>query len=134
MIGIWSRHVPAPRDKRTVIKNLVVSARAMKLEVKDVLQAAVNKGYMTQAQLNTVLDVAAKNADLAKNEALVSKIKNNKLSNADVKALSVALQGQVTGAAYYCGYYGCYNGGEAAVILGILILAVLFTPVYFVVY
>ncbi|MBI3556679.1 MAG: hypothetical protein HY074_10485 [Deltaproteobacteria bacterium] len=115
-----------------VLRNLVVTAKANHLEIKDVLEAAVGKNWMSQDQLNAVLDVAAKNAKIV-DANFAAKLKANAVSAADMQKLTGALQGQVTGAAYHCGYYGCYNGAVVLyVFLVILLLALLTTPVYFV--
>ena len=119
-------------DPAQVLRNLVVTAKANKLEIKDVLEAAVGKNWMSQEQLNTVLSVAASNAKLV-DAKFVANLKANTVSAADMQKLTGALQGQVTGAAYHCGYYGCYNGTVVLyVFLVILLLALLSTPVYFV--
>lgn len=115
------------KDSVQVLKNLMAAAKTSKLEIKDVLEAAVAKGYMSQEQLNTVLDVAQKNAHITQD------VSGKKLSKADVQKIADALKGQVTGASYYCGYYGCYHS-NATVVFTVLLLALLFTPVYVVVY
>ncbi len=122
------------KDPAPVLRNLVITAKTNNLQIKDVLEAAVGKNWMSQDQLNTILDVAAKNANVA-DANFVAKLQANKVTAADMTKLTAALQGQVTGAAYHCGYYGCYNGAVVLyVFLVILLLALLSTPVYFVAY
>lgn len=118
-----------------VMQNLVNSARANGVEVKEVLEAAVSKGWMSQQQLNTVMDFAAKNTHFGKERAS-TETKTVKISKADLDKFAQALAGQVTGAAYGCGYYNdCYyNDGAALLILWILILAIVISaPGYFIV-
>lgn len=122
------------KDAGQVLRNLVDTAKRNNIEIKQVLEAAVAKGYMSQEQLNTVLDVAAKNAHIANDKAMVEKLQANKLSAADLKEVTKALQGQVTGAAYHCGYYGCYHdAGVVYFLVVILLLACIVTPTYYVV-
>jgi hypothetical protein len=113
-----------------VFANLLASARQSKISMKEILEAAVNKGYMSQDQLNTVLDVAAKNAHLAKDKDFVAKVQSGKLSAADLSSITDALQGQVKGAAYRCGYYGCYRNDHTLLIVLLIVLIILIaTPV-----
>jgi uncharacterized protein (UPF0264 family) len=118
-----------------VLKGLMTAVKENNMDVKEVLQAAVEKGWMSQQQMNVVLDVAAKNAYLANDKEMVNKISTGKMSAADMKTLTEALQGQVTGAAYYCDRYGCYRGpGLLYPLLIVLLLFVIFTPVVVVVH
>lgn len=114
-----------------VLRALIGSAHQNKIEVKDVLDSAVKKGYMSQDQLNLVLDVAAKNAHLANDKDLVAKVSSGRLSPTELASVANALQGQVKGAAYYCGYYGCYVNGTSVLIavLVVVLLAIILTPV-----
>ncbi|MBI3541701.1 MAG: hypothetical protein HY075_00280 [Deltaproteobacteria bacterium] len=122
------------KDAALTLKTLIESAKANKLEVKDVLEAAVAKGWMSQEQLNVVMEVAAKNSKLT-DKSFAERLAKNQVSATEMQSLANALQGQVTGAAYRCGYYGCYNGGAVAVaFLIILLLALATAPVYFVAY
>src|SRR5687768_7122634 len=72
------------KDAGQVLRNLVDTAKRNNIEIKQVLEAAVAKGYMSQEQLNTVLDVAAKNSHVANDKALTEKLQANKLSAADL--------------------------------------------------
>lgn len=121
------------KDPAEVFNNLLTAAAQNKIDIKTVLESAVAKKWMSQEQLDTVLEVAQKNAHLVNDPAMVEKIKAGKVSTNDLEKFSQALQGEVTGAAYHCGYYGCYYR-VAYVPLGILLLALLFYPVVVVVY
>ena len=121
------------KDPAQVLRNLVITAKTNHMEIKDVLEAAVGKDWMSQDQLNTVLDVAAKNVKNV-DANFIAKLQANKLSAADMQKLSGALMGQVSGAAYHCDRYGCYNGAVVLyVFLVILLLALIVTPVIVVV-
>ena len=116
-------------DPAKVLNGLLATAAANKIDIKTVLESAVAKGWMSQDQLNTVLDIAQKNASLVNDKALAAKAKAGVFSKEDVQKLEDALSGQVSGASYWCGRYGCYHRHVVIAPLGILLIALLFWPV-----
>lgn len=118
------------KDKVETLRTLIAQTKKNNVEMKDVLEAAVAKGWMSQEQFNTILDVAAKNTHLA-DAGTAEKLAKGQLTEADLQALTGALQGQVTGASYYCGYYGCYyeDAVGAYIFVTLMLIAIILSPV-----
>ena len=120
-------------DTTVWVNRFLAAVRDNKLDVKSVFEAAVAKKFMAQEQLDSLLALAQENSAVSKDPALLSKASAANFSASDVQSISNILNSQASGATYYCGYYGCYRA-VAVVPLSILVLLLLCSPAFFIVY
>ncbi len=123
------------KDPSVVLNTLLTESQANHVTVKEALQAAVAKGWIDQDQLNTVLSIAKKYSYLAQDQDLAAKAKAGAISQKDLATLSQIMQGDITGATYWCNYYGCYYNrygvanGVGITLAVVLVVALVLTPV-----